>query len=385
MKRDGLLFKISISLVMFLLFNSIIFGTVHVEAASEVTCIKVKGYYDYDKAFKVLDILNAKRKQAGLGQLVMDKKLLDAAMKRSVEASVIFSHVRPDGTKWYTLDSKNMYGENIAAGREDPALTFDQWWNSPGHFKNMMKPTFKTIGVGCVEVNGIYYWCQEFGYSLNEEAKELDNRDDVISVNTLSGNLNVYSKTKKIKQMTGKTVKLEVFNRNKIFSYASIQIENQSLIWKSDNINVASVTKNGVVKCLCEGEAEISAVLSGTGEVVAEWDVVITGDGEYEDEDLDENGILKVSKCKVAKAKKIGKKKVKLSFKKTKNANGYELRYSKNSSMRGAKTKKSGKATITIKWNSKKKVLFVRVRAYRRLSNGTKVYGKWSKKTKIVL
>ena len=385
MKRDGLLFKIGISLVIALLFNSIIFGVAHIEAANEVTCIKVKGYYDYDKAFKVLDILNAKRKEAGLGQLVMDTKLLDAAMRRSVEASVIFSHVRPDGTKWYTLDSKNMYGENIAAGREDPTLTFDQWWNSPGHYKNMMKSTFKSVGVGCVKVNGIYYWCQEFGYSVNGVAKELDNRDDVISVNTLSENLNVYTNTNKIRQSTGKTVKLEVFNRNKIFSYASIQIENQSLVWKSDNINVASVTKNGVIKCLCEGEAEISAVLSGTGEVIAEWDVTLTGNEEYEDEDLDEDGILKVSKCKITKVKKIGKKKIKFTFKKTKNANGYELRYSKNSSMSDVKTKKVGKATITIKWKSKNKVLFVRVRAYRRLSNGTKVYGKWSKKTKIVL
>lgn len=78
------------------------------------------------------------------------------------------------------------------------------------------------------------------------------------------------------------------------------------------------------------------------------------------------------------KTKNIKGKKVKVSFKKVKNAVGYQIQYAKNKKFKEAKksvfTKKS---SYTIKKLSKKKTYYVRVRAYK-LSGKTKVYGKWS-------
>ena len=53
--------------------------------------------------------------------------------------------------------------------------------------------------------------------------------------------------------------------------------------------------------------------------------------------------------------------------------------------MKTVKIKKVNKTTVIIKRLSKAKVMYVKVRAYKRLSNGRKVYSEWSKKTKVVL
>ena len=64
------------------------------------------------------------------------------------------------------------------------------------------------------------------------------------------------------------------------------------------------------------------------------------------------------------------------------NASGYQIRYCKKSSMKGAtvKTVKAPeKNTLTIKKLSRKKKYYVQVRAYIKSGNKT-AYGKWSKK-----
>ena len=57
--------------------------------------------------------------------------------------------------------------ENIAAGNSSPKKTYIQWFNSPGHYKIMFNPKFKTIGVGYVKTEGsnyTHYWTADFGY-----------------------------------------------------------------------------------------------------------------------------------------------------------------------------------------------------------------------------
>ena len=387
MKKGVRFYKIYLSLIVILFLNFIICDAVYADnqTSQSICSLQVKAYYDYGKAFEVLNKLNAKRRERGLGGLKMDTQLLNAAMKRCVESAVIFSHSRPDDSEYYSINSDLIYGENIAAGRDTSDGTFEQWWNSVGHRKNMMNFAYKSVGIGCVQVNGIYYWSQEFGYKVVDESKGAENKNNIVNVSANVNNLDVYINTNKVRQTTGNTVKLEVFNRNKVFTYASIKLENTSLEWRSDNINVASVTRNGVIKCLCEGEATVRAVLKGTNKVVGVWSVVLTGSDEYEDEDLDENGVITPSKAKIKKVKILKKKKIKLYLKKIKKANGYEVMYSKNSSMKKVKIKKASKTAVIIKRISKAKVIYAKVRAYKILSNGKKVYGKWSKKTKVVL
>jgi len=51
--------------------------------------------------------------------------------------------------------------ENIAAGNESAAGTYDQWYNSKGHYANMFNASSKYVGIGVVKVPNSeyeYYW-----------------------------------------------------------------------------------------------------------------------------------------------------------------------------------------------------------------------------------
>ena len=56
--------------------------------------------------------------------------------------------------------------ENVAwrtAGGDTGALIFDQWLNSPGHYKNMTDPNVNSIGIGFAQTsNGRWYATQNF-------------------------------------------------------------------------------------------------------------------------------------------------------------------------------------------------------------------------------
>ena len=141
------------------------------EATEQSTHLGIVGQRLYTQAYQVLDLVNQQRAAAGLSALTMDDDLLDAAMLRGFEISVGFSHTRPDGTTCFTACSK-MSGENIAAGSTTASGVMDQWMNSSGHRANILTSGYKSIGIGCVVVNGVYYWVQCFGSSSSSQASQ---------------------------------------------------------------------------------------------------------------------------------------------------------------------------------------------------------------------
>ncbi|MCR5703360.1 MAG: discoidin domain-containing protein [Eubacterium sp.] len=82
--------------------------------------------------------------------------------------------------------------------------------------------------------------------------------------------------------------------------------------------------------------------------------------------------------------KKKNSKKAKIVLKKLKNVKGYQIRYCDNKKFQGyeQKTIKKKSVKITLKGLMKRTTYYVKVRAYNKV-NGTKKYGKWSKKIKI--
>lgn len=116
----------------------------------------------YKKAFEVLDLVNKERAKQGLSALVMDKGLLETAMMRGFETALYWDHTRPNGASCFTANS-SMMGENIAAYAGDAKSVMNLWMNSDGHRANILGSRYKSIGIGCVNVNGAYYWVQCFG------------------------------------------------------------------------------------------------------------------------------------------------------------------------------------------------------------------------------
>ncbi len=116
-------------------------------------------------AKKVLEVVNAQRNSAGLASLIWEEELAKVAKTRAQEIEVSFSHNRPDGSEWWTLNSGIMYGENLAKNYKSADAVVNAWMESPTHKANILESGFQSIGVAVFRgKDGIWYWAQEFGY-----------------------------------------------------------------------------------------------------------------------------------------------------------------------------------------------------------------------------
>jgi len=106
--------------------------------------------------------VNADRKKYGLNALSVDSDLAAAARVRAAEIAKSFSHTRPDGTKWSTVSSKAK-GENLARGQQTVDKVMATWMFSDGHRANILRSSYKTVGVCAYRQDGIMHWVQLFG------------------------------------------------------------------------------------------------------------------------------------------------------------------------------------------------------------------------------
>ena len=103
---------------------------------------------------EVLDLVNAERAKYGLTALEMgDANLTAAAQTRAEEIATVNSHVRPDGSKCFTVlndygVTDDPTGENAAWGSVSPEEVVKAWMNSAGHRANILDPEARKMGVG---------------------------------------------------------------------------------------------------------------------------------------------------------------------------------------------------------------------------------------------
>lgn len=117
------------------------------------------------EALKAYNLVNEQREAAGLDDLTWDSNLESTSSVRSQESSVSFSHTRPNGKAWYTVNSNIQGGENLAFGFDDAESATEAWMNSPTHRDNILYPDFEKVAISVYETDdGTCYWAQEFGY-----------------------------------------------------------------------------------------------------------------------------------------------------------------------------------------------------------------------------
>ena len=124
----------------------------------------------------LLALINAEREKLGMVPLEWDEDLARASRyhSRDLATQNYFNHdshdrrngdlVKVGGTfdrirKFYSKTFVN--SENIAAGNESPQDTYEQWYNSPGHYDNMFNPNSKKVGLGVFHDEDSpfgYYW-----------------------------------------------------------------------------------------------------------------------------------------------------------------------------------------------------------------------------------
>ena len=115
---------------------------------------------------EILALINDERKKQGMQELIWEEDLARAARYHAYDLATqkYFNHnsydrkngklIKVGGTferihRFYSKTFVN--SENIAAGSSTPDGTYTQWYNSPGHNKNMFNRKSKKVGIG------IYY------------------------------------------------------------------------------------------------------------------------------------------------------------------------------------------------------------------------------------
>lgn len=115
-------------------------------------------------AVAAFDLVNAKRAEAGLAAFTWDEDLELCAQVRATECATKFSHTRPNGSDWWTVNSDLMWGENLAKGYSTADSVVKAWMESPTHAANILDGSFTTCSIAVYETGGKIYMAQEFGY-----------------------------------------------------------------------------------------------------------------------------------------------------------------------------------------------------------------------------
>jgi len=117
------------------------------------------------EAIEANNLLNEIRDGAGLDGLEWDQNLETVSGVRAKECSESFSHTRPDGKQWYTVNSKIQGGENLAFGFDTAEEAVDAWMDSPTHKDNILHGDFSKGAIAIYQDDdGTCYWANEFGY-----------------------------------------------------------------------------------------------------------------------------------------------------------------------------------------------------------------------------
>ena len=113
----------------------------------------------------VVDEINDVRRVYNLYPYEFDEDLGRAAYVRAEECKLSFSHTRPNGTKWYTVNKNICFGENLAYGYDTAEDVVNAWLDSPTHRDLIYDKEFETCGIGhFVGSDGTTYIACEFGY-----------------------------------------------------------------------------------------------------------------------------------------------------------------------------------------------------------------------------
>ena len=140
------------------------------EAASGqggVTVIAVRGEAKQEEARKLLSLVNAARKAAGVSELKWDSSLEQTAIQRAAECAISYSHTRPDGSECFTaFPSVGHAGENIAQFQLSAESVNKGWTGSPEHYGNMVNPAFTRMGAAVVICDDMWCWVEVFGDGL---------------------------------------------------------------------------------------------------------------------------------------------------------------------------------------------------------------------------
>lgn len=314
-----------IQMILLVCLITLIFGFAKGEALAagrpyEKICTK--------EEWEVLKRTNKERLKEGLEPFSTFRALQEAGDVRGKEILSYFSHIRPNGTSCFTaLNGIGYYytmGENIAAGYDTAESVMSSWMKSPGHRENILNEAFVHMGTG-YEKGGKYGtgWVQLFIGDCDFEKIQMD-------------------ESAKKEYEAGTTIDA---------------MERYLVVVCKHGISYLPVTEE-----MCSG---YNPDKNGTQTIKVTYQGMSTS---FQVRIGKESSVAKVTGTKV---KRSGKKGAVVTWKKVKNASGYEI-YMKNGNGPYKKIKniKGGSKIRYIKKGLKKgKKYTFKVRAYKKEGN----------------
>ena len=124
----------------------------------------ISGYTVGSLEKAMMNEINRLRSEEGLAELSKSSRLCAIASARAYEASLSWSHTRPDGTSYTTVFQDYGYGcgasaENLiyTSGGEDGAALVARWMDAEGNRNNLMGSGFSTVGIGIYQADGYVF------------------------------------------------------------------------------------------------------------------------------------------------------------------------------------------------------------------------------------
>lgn len=140
---------------------AIMFFGVSVKAAAPASQVIAMNQLEQE----VFDEINTTRASYGLSALKVKSALISDARVRASESALVWSHTRPDGSDWWTVDDKEMYSECLAKGYDTAESIVEAWMTSTTHRAELLRADLVTAGIGgFVDSNGNCYVTFEGGF-----------------------------------------------------------------------------------------------------------------------------------------------------------------------------------------------------------------------------
>lgn len=116
------------------------------------------------RELEVLRLVNVERQKAGKRPLEYMSSLEQGANIRALEIIDLWSHTRPDGTRFVTAFDYMQYaklGENLASGCRTPKDVVSLWMNSDNHRQNILSENYESMAIAVsTNAEGRLYWVQ---------------------------------------------------------------------------------------------------------------------------------------------------------------------------------------------------------------------------------
>ena len=237
--------------------------------ADSTVTVKVDLEVDYSAAYEALEELNALRREAGIGELVMDAAMMEMAVRRAAECAISFSHTRPDGQDFDTARpagaayEKQDMAENILrdpGGNATPAAVTQSWYDSSGHYTNMMNEKYASVGIACVRDRaGHAYWVQDFTAAAGTPEAALSSGQEsfFFSIETAEQYIDLQLSETKLHMETGEKVVVYVCNGDTPVV--------PDIIRTSDESVAALTMENGGVCVIAAGAGNATLTLGFSG------------------------------------------------------------------------------------------------------------------------